>query len=178
MESTDIRREALPKVAEPASLLTSLALKAEAVLGYSWLRSRLGVEIGTLRQALQEVGIEPFSKQDVETYKEERERKAEKQAWDELAERARQDGFPGLFGTGSYARAQWRSVPLRRYDGEVPAFALSHALEIKERVPNAEFEVEELRVEKRYDPFLLVSLGRERFYIDVWDEAEFETRNI
>ena len=38
--------------------------------------------------------------------------------------------------------------------------------------------VEELTVDKRYDPFLIVACGRERFYIDVWDEPEFETQQI
>ncbi len=65
-------------------------------------------------------------------------------------------------------------MPLREYDGEVPEYALSRALEIKERMPSAEFDVEELRVSKRYDPFLIVHCGRERFYIEVWDEKPFE----
>jgi hypothetical protein len=35
----------------------------------------------------------------------------------------------------------------------------------------------ELRIEKRYDPFLVARCGRERFYIDVWKEADFEKEN-
>jgi hypothetical protein len=34
-----------------------------------------------------------------------------------------------------------------------------------------------LRVERRYDPFLIVSSGKERFYIDVWEEQEFEKKH-
>jgi hypothetical protein len=79
---------------------------------------------------------------------------------------------------GTFVRAKWHLVPLRKFKGEVPEFALSKALEIKERLPKAEFYVDELRAVKRYDPFLVVACGRERFYIDVWDEHDFEVKNV
>jgi hypothetical protein len=60
----------------------------------------------------------------------------------------------------------------------VPEFALSKAIEIKERLPKAEFYVDELKAVKRYDPFLVVVCGRERFYIDVWDERNFEVKTL
>ena len=50
--------------------------------------------------------------------------------------------------------------------------------EIKERLPKVEFYVDELRAVRRYDPFLVVACGRERFYIDVWDEHDFEVKNL
>ena len=111
MAVREVRREALPKAAESTNLITSLVLRAEAVLGYSWLRTRLGIEIGALRDTLQALGIEPFCDHDVKKYKARKARKAEEHAWAELSERARRDGLPSLFGTGSYARARWRTVP-------------------------------------------------------------------
>jgi hypothetical protein len=77
----------------------------------------------------------------------------------------------------SFVRATWRCTKLAKYRGAIPEFALSRAVEIKERLPKARFYVEELTVDKRYDPFLIVACGRERFYIDVWDEPEFETQH-
>jgi hypothetical protein len=175
MSSPQLRRET-PKPREQSNLLASVALKAEAMLGYSWLRKRLGIELGSLARTLEELGIEPFRGEDVKQYKKERARMAEHQAYSVYRDRSRRQGFTHL-APGTYVRASWRAVPLQRFEGEVPAFALSRALEIKERMPNAEFEVEELRVEKRYDPFLVARCGRERFYIDVWEEEEFETNH-
>jgi hypothetical protein len=175
MPGPQLRRE-IPRPKEQSNLLASLALKAEALLGYSWLRKRLGIELGSLARTLEELGVEPFRGEDVKQYKKERARMAEHQAYSAYRERARRQGYIDL-APGTYVRATWRTVPLQRFEGEVPAFALSRALEIKERMPGAEFEVEELRVEKRYDPFLVARCGRERFYIDVWEEEEFETNH-
>jgi hypothetical protein len=173
MSVTELRRAPASAAAEPSNVIISLALKAEALLGYSRLRKRLAIEPGSLATALNEIGIEPFRTADVSRYKAEKAAHAEQEVRNEYRKRAREDGYLGI-PSGTYFSAQWHRVPLREYEGEVPEYALSHALEIKERVPGAEFEVEELRVEKRYDPFLIVSCGRERFYIDVWDERRFE----
>jgi hypothetical protein len=162
MPVREFLRKALPQALGTSSLITALALKAEAVLGYSGLRKRLGIEMGSLACTLGELGIEPFRFADVEIYKMEKAREVEKHLTSVPA--------------GTSVRAEWRTVSLNGYKGEVPEFALSHALEIKERMPAAKFEVEELRVEKQYDPFLIVSCGKERFYIDVWEEEEFEKK--
>jgi hypothetical protein len=77
----------------------------------------------------------------------------------------------------SFVRVSWRRTKLAKYQGEVPEFALSRAIEIKERLPKVRFYVDELTVEKRYDPFLIAACGRERFYIDVWDEPEFSSES-
>jgi hypothetical protein len=158
---------------ESSNLITALARKAEVVLGYSWLRKRLGIEPGSLAHALTELAVEPFRVEDVKEYKKEKARRAERQAFAEYRQRARREGLIAL-PPGTCVRATWRVVPLQNYEGEIPEFALSHALEIKERIPSAEFEIEELRVEKRYDPFLIACCGKERFYIDAWEEEDFE----
>jgi hypothetical protein len=172
----ELIRKPVSEEVEPSNLILALALKAEAVLGYSWLRERLRIELGSLASTLDELAIEPFRMEDVNRYKEEKAHMVEQQVLGEYKERARCSG-DGEFPPGTYVRAIWHRVPLRGYNGEVPGFALSHAMDIKERMPTAEFEVEELRVDKRYDPFLVVSCRRERFYIDGWDERGFETQH-
>lgn len=173
MPVAELRRAPASAVAKPSNPIMALALKAEAVLGYSRLRKRLGIEQGSLASTLNELGIEPFRSQDVNRYKMEKAREIEHEVLAEYRRRARQE-LQFIIPPGTYVRAGWHTVPLKDYQGEVPEYVLSRALEIKEGMPNAEFEVEELRVEKRYDPFLVVCCGRERFYIDVWDEQPFE----
>lgn len=173
----ELRREPIlrswTESSESSTLIRTIALKAEAMLGYSWLRRRLRIEATSLANTLKELAIEPFRVADVKQYKREKAHLAEQQALAEYRARARRDGFLGL-PPGTRVQTRWNTVSLKNYEGEVPEFALSRAMEIKERMPTAEFEIEELRVEKRYDPFLVASYGRERFYIDVWDEREFE----
>lgn len=87
---------------------------------------------------------------------------------------------------------EWVQYSLDGYSGAVPEFALEHAVRIKEALPDAAFKVVQLtyredqreaeralmaRIERErrlQDPFLLVEYGSESFYIDVWDEKEFE----
>jgi hypothetical protein len=173
MPVLEFRRDIPRSLAESSNLVTSIALKAEAVFGYSWLRRRLGIDPGSLARTLKELGIEPLPLEDIKKQKKEKAIMAEQEAYAEYKERSRRDGYRGL-ALGTHVHATWRVVPLKNYEGDVPEFVLSRALEIKERMPSAEFEVEELRVEKRYDPLLVVSCGRERFYIDVWDERDLE----
>jgi len=177
MAVRELRREPNSVSVEPSNLIAAVALKAEAVLGYSWLRKKLGIEPGSLSRTLDELGIEPFRLCDVRKYKREKARNVEEQVIESFRERALRGGFREI-PPGTYVRATWAVVPLENYEGEVPAFALSHALEVKERIPTAHFEVEELRVEKRYDPFLVVCCDKERFYIDVWEEEEFENEHV
>jgi hypothetical protein len=44
-------------------------------------------------------------------------------------------------------------------------------------LPDATFTVEQLRSEKQaYDPFLIVSYADESYYVEVWEEPEFERK--
>jgi hypothetical protein len=173
MPITELRRASASVVAEPSNLITALALKVEAVLGYSHLRKRLGIDPGSLAYTLNELGIQPFRSEDVNRYKREKSAKTEHLVRAAYRKRAHRELYFAV-PPGTYVQATWHTVPLRDYDGEVPEYVLSRALEVKEKMPNAEFEVQELRVAKRYDPFLIVYCGRERFYIDAWDEKPFE----
>jgi hypothetical protein len=69
---------------------------------------------------------------------------------------------------------QWVKVPLAD-PLDVPEFVSAKAREIASLVPEANFTVEQLQSERRnYDPFLIVSYADESYYIEVWDESEFE----
>jgi hypothetical protein len=72
---------------------------------------------------------------------------------------------------------QWVKVPLA--DAlEVPEYVWAKAREIAGLVPEANFTVEQLQSERRiYDPFLMVSYADESYYIEVWDESEFERQH-
>ena len=75
-----------------------------------------------------------------------------------------------------YTYLQWVKSPLEKAV-DVPEFVRAKAAEIANRVPEATFGVEELRSERRaYDPFLIVSYGDESYYVEVWDESNFERR--
>lgn len=94
-----------------------------------------------------------------------------------------QNSWGGLGGFGRAAAdfnrsikvISWSSIALRGYSKPVPEFAIQRAVTIKEYCPGVEFFVEELKEESRtLDPFLIARLDDEQFYIDVWDEPEFE----
>jgi hypothetical protein len=182
MATTELRRVQASEMPRSFDLISLLALKAEAILGYSGLREKLGIPPASLTRVLEELGIEPYRNEDVQEYKRKKAKEAEEQVWDEFAKRARleqgrlgiQEPWGHVMVAGSFVHARWRKVPLAKYQGTVPEFALSRAIEIKERLPKADFYVEELIVDKRYDPFLIATCGRERFYIDVWEERAFE----
>jgi hypothetical protein len=172
MPIQELSRERLEEL-QISSLLESLALKAEALLGYSWLRRRLGIPVGALHEVLARLEIEPFPINEVTRYKTEKARQVISEIVRELRAEALGEGYRNI-PIGSRVNADWRLVDLRKYDGYVPEFAISRSVEIKQHLPAAQFYIDELRVDKRYDPFLVVSCGAERFYIDVWDEPEFE----
>jgi len=84
---------------------------------------------------------------------------------------------------------KWQTYSLKGYPGAVPEFVLSKALQIKALLPEAEFQIDQLVVEREQtivqrdpDPFLIVSLStyngrsvdKESYYIEVWDEKEYE----
>ena len=79
----------------------------------------------------------------------------------------------------------WEDYDLRNsptyahYPRFIPAYVLNLANQICEKVPRAQFGVEELthKVEKMAnpvpDPFLWVKLDGELYYIEAWDERDF-----
>jgi hypothetical protein len=79
-----------------------------------------------------------------------------------------------LRGPRFYTCLRWVRVPLEEVR-DVPEFVKAKAREIANLLPDATFTVEQLRSEKNtYDPFLIVSYADERYYVEVWEEPEFE----
>jgi hypothetical protein len=59
----------------------------------------------------------------------------------------------------------------------IPEFVKDKARQIASLLPDATFTVEQLRSEKQaYDPFLIVSYADESYYVEVWEEPEFERK--
>jgi hypothetical protein len=88
-----------------------------------------------------------------------------------------------MMGEGTRKIIRWHSFTLSNYTGNVPEFVLSKAVEIKSALPNCQFEIQQLgttvnehhrTVSLLRDPFLVASLDNESYYIDVWDEKEYE----
>ncbi len=83
-----------------------------------------------------------------------------------------------VFGKAAeYKHAKWNRVRIRNCQVAIPTFAISTAIQIKERLPAAEFFVETLErgefVKERLDPFLALFVGHQIFYLEVWDEEGF-----
>lgn len=84
------------------------------------------------------------------------------------------------WGEGKRTVISWATHPLSSYNDVVPEFALDKAIAIKRECPSAEFYVDQLQEgdqwnpKPRPDPFLLVKLGSETLYLDVWDEYKYE----
>jgi len=75
-----------------------------------------------------------------------------------------------------YTCLQWVKIPLESATN-VPEFVKAKAGEIATQLPEATFTVEELRSERRaYDPFLIVAYGDESYYVEAWDESDFERK--
>jgi hypothetical protein len=88
---------------------------------------------------------------------------------------------------------RWESDNVGAHNfAQMPDFALERFLKVREACPTARFIIESLhedrtirnptedareaeRLRRRAaDPFLVAELGAERFYLDVWDEPQFE----
>lgn len=93
--------------------------------------------------------------------------------------------FGERWGYGTRKVHSWVQTDIRSYDGSIPEFVLSKALEIKKEVPSALFYISQLTEtwehgvaspRRMIDPFLIVGSqdGLEWYYIDVWDEKEYK----
>lgn len=157
--------------------ITTLAAQAKLVLGYAKLADRVLSPV-RLASVLKDLEIQPFSDASVKEYQaakivETRElRKAE----------AKKSRTPSWQRSQFRERILWKSFDIARYTKTVPEFALRKGIQVKSACPDARILIEELTVQrtqpvrKDYDPFLVVALGSERYYIEVWDEAKFETK--
>lgn len=87
----------------------------------------------------------------------------------------------------------WKRYPIAEYAGAIPEFALAKALQIKELCLTADFYIDQLvtevdrqdaerirdnqeRIVRMRDPFLVVVTKDETYYIEVWDEKDYESK--
>ena len=92
-------------------------------------------------------------------------------------------GWSREFGKRYKCSNTWASSTIQEYGlDRLPPFAIDTAVKIKEAVPDVKMIVEYL-VEKREEmpkpvwttePFLVAQRGAEIYYLEVWDERDFE----
>jgi hypothetical protein len=154
--------------------LTEETLMAEVreVLGYKEVDRAL--ELRKVCTVLKGLDIEPFDNKRVEAYKKAEAKKLNK---------VRRHGYYGGYHNVTTTRGVWKSILLRNYTREVPAFALLRATAIKKAMTaqgiNCDFSVEELTKKSHtivVDPFMVLNAASKKFYIDVWNEPKFEGR--
>jgi hypothetical protein len=84
----------------------------------------------------------------------------------------------------TYREYKWVRTPLGYYRRMVPEPALLMAVQVRENDANVEMYVDELvyvvkddrPIRTHPDPFLVATKGKEEYYLDVWDEAEFKNK--
>jgi len=81
---------------------------------------------------------------------------------------------------GKRSKISWRRYTIQDYQGTIPEFALNKMVQIAAAYPEARFQVDQLEkhtenwIVREPDPFLVVYAGNEQYYIEVWDEKEYE----
>src|SRR5579859_4248639 len=143
-----ISLKAKPKVSEE---IKQLARDAQVILRYVFFADDVLSGTEKLSTVLRRLEIKPFDWRQVEEYKEKRREAIRKK-------------------TGSY-NYYWSETKLKDATA-VPPFVLRKAIEIKRACPEVQLFVDALRDDP--DPFLVAQLGREKFWIECWDEREFE----
>ncbi len=76
----------------------------------------------------------------------------------------------------SPVRVEWGWTQIGRYEKPIPEFVLNKAVTLKREIPMVELFIEEVKKVPLRDPFLVAVLGKERFYLEVWNEPKFEGR--
>lgn len=134
----------------------TLAVKASKLLGYKTLERT--IPQSEVNEVFASLGFTPLNTDQVHRY-----------------ERWYRKRHSGHFG---WERVAWKIVPLHNYADPIPEFVLSRAVELKEKLPAAEFYVEFPEREERVlpDPFLVMIYKGSSYFIEVWDEPKFEGR--
>jgi len=123
--------------------------RAAKILGYG-----LGV-LERFMQACREIDIMPFDPETVDKYK----------YHEKTKKYHHPSGYPHFL--------RWVAVSIKKFKKPVPEFALQTALDIKERCPEIEFEIEELTPTPC--PFLVAVLpDGSRYHLEVWNEPDFK----
>lgn len=147
-----------------------LATRAKDLLGYSGLTNhvtgevKLGTCEGKLTQTLLSLEIPILDTSSVINYQLEELSRINR----EVATRRLRDWM-----TGYFVAASWDKTLLSDYTMPVPEFVLDKAVKIKEQLPNVQFYIQHMS-DPKADPFLIAVLDREMYYVEAWDEPQFE----
>lgn len=163
-----------PLVTEDVAKMTDekMLRDIDTLLGYKPVGE--AVRLQTVAAIFKKLDIEPFDSEKVDKYKTQMRQRHS---------RTRTDSYGDIHRT----RASWDEIALTQYKKPVPAFALLRAMQVARELKKAsikhQFVVEELKsttsVEKRernLDPFMVLHVDNQVFYLDVWDEPKFEGR--
>lgn len=159
---------ALERTILPAPTLTEaskqLGREAAELLGYKVIAARSAQE--HVLEVFKKLGFEPLDEQKVLEYQKARQQRENAR----LQELSRVRGW-------HQGSAQWTSAELSKYSLPVPEFVLSRCIELKREIPEAQFFVE-FMIYVRNDPFVRMLVGSGSYYLDVWEEPEFEGRRV
>jgi hypothetical protein len=154
----ELRRRAI-LLSTPKTEVEKLAEEAVRVLNYNVLAEHIGMG-GKLTQVLRTLQIPILNTDEVERYK-----------------RYMGEKVQASLGGGHRYVAQWRTLRIEYYKEPIPEFVLRKAVDIKKRIPEVCLNVDFLEIGfKSADPFLQARFGTEDYYIEVWDEPEFEVK--
>jgi asparagine synthetase B (glutamine-hydrolysing) len=162
-----------PSVFKPEKAVVTLAAKARILLRYSVLQKSL--KSGLLVQCLAYLEIEALDAKLVQKYMDEMEDKMNNPSPSSRStSKKRKFDDEDEDDDESDEQYAWEKSLLEDYNQPVPEFVLNKAVQIAEQVPETKFYV--VHMERVQDPFLLVKLGGEEIYVEVWEEPLFEGR--
>jgi hypothetical protein len=160
MNATELRRVDLSEAADE-----ELIQRSSQELGYTVMREK--TLRADARAALARAGVRPFDYDQVGEY------------MDAVEEKANRD--LGWWGRNFNGRdMQWFASGLENYKGEVPAYALRTALDVKRELGDVKhyfgvLYLAQARDETDGDPFLYVEVDGRREFLEVWNEPGFFT---
>lgn len=126
-----------------------LAQQAASKLGYKILKE--AVFNNELRNVLADLEIEILDQDQVKKY---------------MTKKVKDNGWGYSY--------RWNKIAISQYKRPIPEFVLHKAVQIKTRLPKCEINVHELVRRRSVDPFLSVTLGKETYFVEVWNEPKFE----
>ncbi|MEK7537064.1 MAG: hypothetical protein AAB584_01280 [Patescibacteria group bacterium] len=89
-------------------------------------------------------------------------------------------GLVAMATTTGIGKWKWRRVEIERYNAKIPEYVLRKAIQVKQALPEGKLWIYALSPHSienplfRGDPFLELQAGKKRFFLEVWDEREFE----
>lgn len=168
---------ALPSVPQPKENLRTLAEDAADILGYNVLLHKHSV--GRLTRALLKLEIEVIPMADVLAYQQKMGQPHHDliaMIGDEVVELDDDEDDEESDDDDEVSDKAWNRTEISHYHKPVPEHVINKAVQLKRELPNVNLFIEELGDRRVKDPFMVARLGKEQFYIEVWEEPKFEGR--